>query len=174
MGKDDKVTGRAKGGVARAKSLSPERRREIAKQAAYVRYNPDLPLATHKGVLKIADLEIPCFVLDDGRRVISGRGITAAIGMKGRGQGIARIAGHRMLSELQNNNLILAIQTPIKFIGGSPKVGVPSDGFDATVLQELCETILQAKDAGILKTEQELRYAQYAGMLIRALPGSAL
>ena len=44
--------------------------------------------ATHQGVLRIADIEIPCFVLEDGTRVISGRGVTKAIGMKGRGQGI--------------------------------------------------------------------------------------
>jgi hypothetical protein len=165
----DEITGRAKGGHARASKLSPERRREIAQQAALARHNPPpLPRATHKGVLKVADLKIPCFVLDDGRRVISGRGLTAAIGMKGRGQGIARIAGHRMLGEFENSYLLLAIQTPIKFIGGSPRVNTPSDGFEATVLQDLCETILQARDKGILKTEQETRYAQFADMLIRA------
>src|ERR1017187_10215400 len=48
--------------------------------------------ATHKGTLKIAGQELPCFVLEDETRVISGRGMTAAIGMKGRGQGTARIA----------------------------------------------------------------------------------
>lgn len=109
-----------------------------------------------------------CFVLDDGRRVISGRGMTAAIGMKGRGQGIARIAGHRMLEGLINSNLPMAIENPIKFTGGSPKVGVPSDGFEATVLQELCEAILTARDNGLLKTEQEIRYGQFADMLIRS------
>lgn len=60
------------------------------------------------------------FVLDDGRRVISGRGMTTAIGMKGRGQGIARISGHRMFEALENNKLSVAIKTPIQFSGGSP------------------------------------------------------
>jgi hypothetical protein len=60
--------------------------------------------------------------------------MTTAIGMKGRGQGIARIAGHRMLEGLENNALVLAIQNPIKFSGGSPKIDVPSDGFEATHL----------------------------------------
>ena len=58
-------------------------------------------------------MEIPCFVLDDGRRVISGRGMTTAIGMKGRGQGIARISGHRMLVALENNQLAVAIASPV-------------------------------------------------------------
>ena len=164
----ENITGKAVGGHARANKLSPERRREIAQQAAQVRHHPPLPTAIHKGELKIADLKIPCFVLDDGRRVISGRGMTVAIGMKGRGQGITRIASHRMLEGSQTNKLPVAIQNPIKFIGGSPKVGVPSDGFEATVLQDLCEAILQARDAGILKTEQEIRYGQFADMLIRS------
>jgi hypothetical protein len=94
--------------------------------------------------------------------------MTAAIGMKGRGQGIARIASHRMLEPVKNNALRMAIQNPIKFIGGSPNVGVPSDGFEATVLQDLCEAILQARDAGLLQTEQEIRYGQFADMLIRS------
>jgi hypothetical protein len=35
--------------------------------------------------------------------------MTAAIGMKGRGQGIARIASHRMLEPVKNNALRMAI-----------------------------------------------------------------
>ncbi|MBU1150450.1 MAG: P63C domain-containing protein [Proteobacteria bacterium] len=166
-------TGKAKGGLARAAKLTPEERTVIAKKAAGQRWEHErsgLPKVTHRGVLKIPalDMEIPCFVLDDERRVISGRGMTTAIGMKGRGQGIARIAGHRMLEISDNNNLPVAIQTPIKFRGGSPKINTPSDGFEATVLQELCEAILRARDKGLLKTEQEIRYGQYADILMRS------
>src|SRR5450631_1014498 len=89
-------SGKARGGHARAKKLSAQERSAIASKGGKARHQPPLPRATHKGMLKVvADLQIACFVLDDGRRVISGRGMTAAIGMKGRGQGIARIAGHR-------------------------------------------------------------------------------
>ncbi|MCX5827967.1 MAG: P63C domain-containing protein [Deltaproteobacteria bacterium] len=170
---EEEVKGRAIGGKARADKLTPERRKEIAQKAAKERWEHDrerLPKVTHRGIIKITDLdmEIPCFVLDDGRRVISGRGMTAAIGMKGRGQGIARIASHRMLEINDNNKLPVAIQTPIKFEGGSPKVDTPSDGFEATVLQELCEAILKARDKGILKTDQEIRYGQYADILTRS------
>lgn len=161
---------RAHGGVARAAALSPEDRSAIASKAAKAKQEKKgmLPTATHKGVLKIGDLKIPCFVLDDGRRVISGRGMTAAIGMKGRGQGIARISGLKVLNSFENNNLVLAIQKPIEFIGGSPKVDESSDGFEATVLQDLCETLLQARDADMLKSEAEKRYGQFADMLIRS------
>lgn len=83
--------------------------------------------------------------------------MTSAIGMKGRGQGIARIAELKALKALQNNALPMAILSPIHFVGGSPKVGVSSDGFEATVLQDLCEALLQARDAGALSTEHERR-----------------
>ncbi|HEX7888358.1 MAG TPA: P63C domain-containing protein [Ramlibacter sp.] len=175
MSEDDsgEVTGRAKGGMARAAKLTPEERSEIARKGGLAKRAkkdepPKLPHAAYKGVLKIADLEIACFVLDDGRRVISGRGMTTAIGMKGRGQGIARIQGLKALKSLQNNNIPVAIAAPIQFTGSSPKVGVPSDGFEATVLQELCEALLTARDAGLLKTDQEIRYGQFADMLVRA------
>lgn len=166
----DEPKGRAKGGAARAAKLSPEERSAIARKGALARHagEPKLPHAAYKGVLKIADLEIACFVLDDGRRVISGRGMTTAIGMKGRGQGIARIQGLKALKSLENNDLPLAIGSPILFTGNSPKKGVPSDGFEATVLQELCEALLKARDAGALQTEQEIRYGASADMLMRS------
>jgi hypothetical protein len=168
---EEDTSGKSKGGIARAAKLTAEERRLIAQKAANARWDHQyskLPQVTHRGMLKIADVEIPCFVLDDGRRVISGRGMTAAIGMKGRGRGIARIASHRMIESLENNNLAVAIKNPIKFKGGSPKVDAPSDGFEATVLQELCEAILRARDKDLLKTEQELRYGQFAEMLTRS------
>lgn len=168
--KEKPPTGRAKGGKARADKLPPERRSEIARAAALSRHGArtKLPTATHKGLIKIGETEIQCFVLDDGRRVISGRGMTAAIGMKGRGQGFSRIEGLKAVKLSQNNKLALAIHTPIQFLGGSPKVGQPSDGFEATVLQDLCEAMLEARDVGALTTEHELRYAQFADMLIRS------
>ena len=45
--------------------------------------------APRQRAYKVANLEIPVFVLQDGTRVISGRGFTAALGMKGRGRRIA-------------------------------------------------------------------------------------
>lgn len=168
MAIDDKATGRAKGGKARARNLSQDERSAIARKGAEAKHNRPLPTATHKGVLKIGDAEIQCFVLDDGRRVISGRGLTSAIGMKGRGQGVGRISTLKAVKLSQNNNLPLAIEKPIQFLGGSPKVGQPSDGFEAMVLQDLCEAMLEARDAGILASEHELRYAKEAEILIRS------
>lgn len=123
--------------------------------------------ATHQGELHIGNLTIPCAVLEDGRRVLSGRGMTKAIGMKGRGQGVTRITTHKALNPFISNELSLAIENPILYTGYSPK-GTPTQGFEATILQEVCDSILTARDAGVLKTAQELRYALYADTLIRS------
>ncbi len=163
------------GGLARAAKLSPERRKEIAAAGAEARWqirddnqHSGVPRATHKGVIELEQLKIPCFVLSDGRRVISGRGMTAAIGMKGRGQGIARIASHKAISPFFSNELRLAIESPIQFIGTGSRKAMPAAGSEATVLYDICQAILDARNAGALKTPQEVRYGYQAEILIRA------
>ncbi len=120
--------------------------------------------ATHKGILNIANVDIQCFVLEDKRRVISGRSLTKAIGMKGRGPGASRIYTHQALKPFIGPELVQAIENPIQFKSG----GLPTTGFEATILREICEAILNARDANMLKTEQELRYAKAADTLMRA------
>ncbi|KRG61612.1 P63C domain-containing protein [Stenotrophomonas maltophilia] len=163
------ATGKAIGGKARAAALTPEKRKEISQKALSAkREMAKLPKATHSGSLEVGGQSLACFVLDDGRRVISGRGLTAAIGMKGRGQGAARIAGHKLIKSYQNKDLSVAIDSPIKFVGKSPRGdNIPSDGFEATVLQEICEAILTARDMGLVTTEQDHRYAAQADLLMR-------
>src|SRR5262245_39982160 len=86
------------GGKARAQRLSKQERAEIARNAAAARWgNQPLPKATHAGELTLGNITIPCAVLEGGTRVISGRGMTTAIGMKGRGQGVSRIVTHKRL-----------------------------------------------------------------------------
>lgn len=92
--------GRAKGGIARRDKLSPERRSEIARNAALKRHSPppqvpilkmkglhelDLPIATHQGQMAIGDLLLDCYVLADGRRVFNKRGMAKALGLKSEG-----------------------------------------------------------------------------------------
>ena len=127
-----------------------------------------LPKATHQGKLPIGDTEIPCFVLKDGRRVISGRGMTKAIGMKGRGQGVRRISTHKTLKSFINKDLDVAINNPIEFLGVGSRKANPTAGYEATILHDLCQAVLEARDAGALKTEQEKRYAEYCDILIRS------
>lgn len=88
--------------------------------------------ANHDGTLKIGDTEIPCFVLEDGTRVISGRSPTKLVGMKGRGQGAGRITSHKTIKPHISDELTMAIDHPIRFIGIG---GKKTSGYGATVLQ---------------------------------------
>ena len=167
---EENTTGRALGGLARMASMTPEQRKENARAAAQAKAAlKKLPKATHSGQLATNLIDLPCFVLDDGRRVISGRGLTAAIGMKGRGAGVSRVAEHKLIKAYGDPALIAAIDNPIQFVGKSPKGdNVPSDGYEAHVLQEVCEAILTARDNNLLLTEQDQRYAVQADILMRA------
>lgn len=162
-----KAAAGVKGGNARAEVLSPDERSDIARRAAIARWG-EAPerTATHAGELAIGDLKLPVFVLDDSTRVISGRGFTAAIGLKGRGQGMARILSHKAIRPFIDNDLALAIEKPIVFKrpGGLP----PTHGYGATLLVQVADAMLKARDAGSLKTAQEARYAAACDILMRA------
>lgn len=120
--------------------------------------------ALYSGTVNIGDLKISCFVTEDGERFISGRSMTAAIGMKGRGQGMARISGNTTLKPYLSKGLALAISEPIEITGRTPK---PVHGYKAEILADLCDTILEARNNGALTTQQEQRYGLFAETLVR-------
>src|SRR5690349_1327625 len=78
------------GGKARARSLSREARREIARKAAMARHARQetaggLPKARSEGVLPIGDVNIDVYVLWDRRRLVSKRAMARALGLKSEG-----------------------------------------------------------------------------------------
>jgi len=117
----------------------------------------------YKGELELGGIVIPCYVTEDGLRVLSGRTMTSAVGMKGRGSGMTRIATNKTLRPFINAELMAAIENPKQLSG----FGSATHGYEATVLLQICESILVARDEGLLKTTQELRYAKHADILIR-------
>jgi hypothetical protein len=153
--------GKAKGGKAAAAKMSPEARRERATKAVQAREAKKvLPRATHGSVdhpLRIGDVEIPCYVLEDGTRVLSQRGLIAGIGMS---SGSTRSGDARpvaffeseALKPFSNNDLTVALRSPIQFI--PPHGGKPALGYPATILADICECVLAARKAGSLPPRQ--------------------
>lgn len=168
----DSTTGRAKGGKARAAALTPERRREIARNAAAAKKElASLPKATHGSAdspLKIGSIQIQCYVLDDGTRVLSQRGVLEGLKM-GRGTGggggdrLASFAAGKGISPFINNDLMVAIQKPLKFRTTSGSVAY---GYPATFLADICDAVLEARKAGALQKQQE-HIALQAEVLVR-------
>ena len=57
------TTGRAKGGIARAKALTTEELKEIAKKGADARWDTSIEVAKRSGVIEMGEISIPCAVL---------------------------------------------------------------------------------------------------------------
>lgn len=173
-------TGKAKGGAARAQSLTPEERSEIAKKAASARWSN--VKATHRGEVIIGDIRIPCAVLEDGRRILAENGVTIALA-----EGGASGASKRIKKSIQTNEksdrplmpVFLAperlkpfisnelMDGPLKLIQYMDKDKV-CKGYDASILPAVCEIWLKARDAGVLQAQQ-LPKAQRAEILMRGL-----
>jgi hypothetical protein len=169
--KQKDTSGKAAGGIARAESLSPERRKEIASMGAHARHNRPSIKATHAGVLKIADLKIPCYVLGDGTRILSQRGLNEVFGIthgggQDRGQKMPRFVGLKALEPFIPKELTAGISEPIKFT--PPHGGNPVGGIAATVLADICNVWLRAREAQALTTDRQLATAQKAEILTRA------
>jgi hypothetical protein len=169
----EEATGKAKGGIARAKSLSKKKRKDIAKKAAAARWSGDIKQATHGSddhPLRIGDIEIPCYVLEDDMRVLSQRGMQTGIGMSISGGtfGEQRMAGFiDSLSQkgVNVNDLATRIRNPIKF--RFPGGGRTAYGFEATILADICDAVLAARKQGVLLHQQQ-HIADRCELLVRA------
>jgi hypothetical protein len=168
----DEPRGRAKGGIARAEALTKEERQAIARKAAEARWGSGVPRATHSGAIDIGNLQIPVFVLEDGTRVVTQRGMQTTIGMS---TGGSTTGAHRLaqfvekieLKSTSSNDLSARLRSPILFM--PVHGGRPAYGYEATTLIDFCEFLLSARDSGgILTPKQTETYAAAADIIIRA------
>lgn len=139
--------------------------------------------ATHGSPTKpllIGDIEIPCFVLENGTRLVTQRGFQRAIGMSTSGgtSGAQRVrrflesfasnprrqAESSVAQHLAPSELAERLSTPILF--RPPGVGRAAYGYEATLLPDACDVILAARDAGLLQ-KQQLHIARQAEILVR-------
>ena len=163
----------SKGGKARALSLSDDRKREIARNAVNARWKNKLPRATHEGILTIGDIEIPCAVLEGGRRVLTQSGFMVALGRARQAKGRQYYDGDVNLPAfLTTKNLkpyipedlyVTSSQIEFSTLGG--KVAF---GYSAELLPKVCGVFLDAKAEGKLAHTQE-HIALKALILIRGL-----
>lgn len=175
--------GAAKLARKRAQSLSPERRKEIARQGAQARWADtpagDMPRAEFDGELDFGDFTIPCAVLDSGLRVLSERGVTQALGGKRGGSHWKRqkavTDGSRLPVFLSANNLAPFIRPSLKAALSNPilyrgKNGPTGFGYEATLIPEICEVLLEARRKGAInKATQQEHLVQRAEILLGGL-----
>lgn len=159
------------GGRARAESLSPEQRREIATQGAAARWG--LPRATHEGDLPIVGSLIHCAVLEDGRRVLTQSDVMRVLGRARQAKGRAYYdADVNLPAFLTAKNLTQFVDKDLYVTSSQivfkPLKGVKAFGYPAELLPKVCEVFLAARDAGVLKHTQ-LHIAKQADILMRGL-----
>lgn len=172
--------GGKKGGAARAANLTSEERSEASRLAAQARWakltpaSDDLPVAIYGSMehpLKIGDIAIPCYVLDDKRRVLVQRALQTAIGMStsGGSDGAQRLAifiEALAAKGIDCNGLAARIRVPILFkVRGG---GAPAYGYEATIINDICDAVLEARRQEKLQKQQS-HFANQCEALLRGL-----
>jgi hypothetical protein len=163
--------GAYKGGKARAARLTKEKRQEIARQAAEMRWSREeeqnkigIPRARKfVGKLDLGGYQISCAVLDTGKRVLVERSMANALGRKGAGSYWQRkkkskegtllpeYISARYLEDFVSSELKEKLEQPITYINQNNRL---TTGVDATVLPDICDVWITAKEKGALNEEQ--------------------
>jgi P63C domain len=160
---------KAKGGFARAVTLTPRRRQEIARKAALARWDADVPQATHEGEFALGNAVVWAAVLPNGKRLLAQASLLRALG-----RSRSPKAGTGVLSTvdgipffLQADALkpfisedLLKSTTPIFF---RDKNGRRAVGYDAELLPMVAEVYLRMRDAYL--TEGKAIPRQYAHII---------
>jgi hypothetical protein len=126
--------------------------------------SPDRPL-------KIGDMEMPAYVLEDGTRVLVQRGMVKALGMSyGGGRAptadrLAQFTGGKAIKPFISNETLLRTENPLKF---KLPNGVIAYGYEATLLPDICNAVLEAREQGVLQAQQK-HIAKQCEILVRGL-----
>lgn len=133
--------------------------------------SPDRPL-------KIGGMELACYVLEDGKRVLVKGGMMTAIGMKIGGGRTQEIQGHaqggdkltqfvqsKALKPYISTEVSLRIENPIQFKLPNGRVAY---GYEATLLPDICNAVLESREAGALSPKQK-HIAKQCEILVRGL-----
>jgi hypothetical protein len=158
---------------ARADSLSPERRKEIAATGAAKRWGKTYKTVGSGNFLFDFGVDVECHVLDDlGKTaVISQRGMGQAMGFSKRGDRLGSFVNSKTMDGYLGRDLRDKLENPLVFQQKGAAAGSAiqkSYGYDATILIDLCNSILAAKADGKLKGERYARMVEQAQILVSA------
>ncbi len=178
---EEKKSGKSKGGIARAESLSREQRKLIAKKAAAARWGTKYPSVIHAGNFsEDFGLDIDCYVLDDPQKtaVISKRGMGEAIGLSRRGDRLSVFVNSKTMDDFIGRELREKIENPIIFkritSSAENKISSETHGYDVTILVDICEAILAAHRAGRLQAVRYRTMIQQAQITLAAAARSGM
>lgn len=131
---------------------------------------PHTPIARWKGVLPIGNEELPCYVLDDGRRVISRSGATSLLTERKGGGNLEQYIRVQVLQPYLSPNIA---ERMIEFIIPGV-VNRNVRGLTAEDFLDICKAYAKARDEEILKTDSQISIAIKAGMFLSACAKTGL
>lgn len=126
----------------------------------------------YEGDLDLNGLIIPCYVLEDGTRVISARAMQNALKMnygsekseEKSGVELSRFISSKWFNSLISNKQELEHFKPLICYKGGQKI----NGYEGTTLVDFCNVMLEARKNGNLNTERQEVIARECEILIRA------
>lgn len=119
-------------------------------------------------LLKIGDIELDCYVLENGQRVISGRSMQKSLGLESP-------AGNRLIQFLSKNDIKPFLQAKIDLENFKPikykqptsgNLTVIANGHDANMLKTVCDIILAYRRSAKNIKESEKAVAEKAEILL--------
>ena len=170
----DEPSKQSRGGKARASALTPERRREIGLTAAAARWKPpapvidltaadltpaelrdveadlpstpDLPVARWRGTLNLVGVDVPCYVLEDGQKIIGRTSATEVLtGIKG-GGALEKYIAVKALEPFIDKDLVLERFVPFRLLEVEG-LGQAVKGLPADLMIEVCQGFVAALQA---------------------------
>ena len=127
---------------------------------------------SYKTPLVIGDVQIPCYVLETGQRVLSGGGMQKVLGYNGKGRAgnwLINFTNSQKIKPHITEAIFSGLENRIPFINPNSKGSVSvTYGYEATLLIDICDTIIEAKNSGDLKPKQ-LIYARNAEIIMRSV-----
>jgi hypothetical protein len=155
-------TGKAKGGVARAKSLTKEQRSEIAKKGAAARWRDKPYKAIRKGnFMDEFEIDAECYVLDDPDKTVvtSKRGMSRLLGLGDTGKEVERLIRAKYMRDYVDPILLEKLEKPLLFQWGGDAAILgfsEAHGYDITMVGDIANALIKANIAGALpKTRVE-------------------
>lgn len=160
---------KAKGGLARAESLTPNKRTEIARKAASARWSGGIPKANYEGLLKIGGAEIPCAVLEHGERVVRVIVQREVVGLlTGNKKGdLGRYLDAQNLQPFvpeKFKNRVLEDAVIVVEINGRK-----SFCYEGEDIVDICKMYLDARKAGNVLLKNQIQLADRAEILVTSL-----
>lgn len=165
------------GGEARAQSLTPAQRTAIAREAAAARWGG--LREAHTGMANLVGFQIPCAVLDNKMRVFTRTGVSETFGSAKKTANAPNpggapqppgFLGAANLRPYYSPELQDKLSHPIAYRSID---GRTNFGYECSILADICEAVIEAERAGVLKPNQA-KVAEAARALYKGLVRTAV